>query len=150
MCPLPNEVLEIRPRILGIRTLVGFWSLLAPTIADSRRARVAAAKVIMAIDPKWYRDGLEFVRRNRRWEEQRGVPSSSTRAQVGPSSTQPPEDPLTTPLAQCFAKVPHHPNFGVPRTISHNMYMLDMVQHIFVFITYVVLYLSISGNCRRP
>ena len=111
---------------------------------------MAALKVMMAIDPQWYRDGLDFVRRNRRWEEQTGVPSSLTRARARPLSTQPSQDPLTTLFAQCFAKVPHHSNFGVPRPISHRTYMPSMIPHTFVFITYIVLYLSLSRKCGRP
>ena len=54
MSPLPNAVLGIRPRIAGMRSLAAFWSILAPTVADSRRALVAAAIAMMATDPQWY------------------------------------------------------------------------------------------------
>ena len=128
MSPIPNAVLEIRPRILGVRRLAAFWSILAPMVADSRRALVAAATTMMATDPQWYRAGLEFLRRTRRWEQQNGAPSSSTGPRAAPSATKPPEDPLTAPFAQCFAKVPHHPDFGLPRPISHNTYTPGMVQ----------------------
>ena len=36
MCLLSNEVSEIRPMILGMRSLAGFWSLLAPRVVDSQ------------------------------------------------------------------------------------------------------------------
>ena len=66
MSPLPNAVLDIRLQIAGMRRLAAFWSILAPTVADSRRALVAAATAMMAIDPQWYRAGLDFLRRTRR------------------------------------------------------------------------------------
>ena len=65
MSPLSNAVLDIRPRIPGMRHLATFWSILAPTVADSRRALVAAATSMMASDPQWYRAGLDFLRRTR-------------------------------------------------------------------------------------
>ena len=52
MSPLPNAVLEIRPRIPGMRRLAAFWAILAPMVADSRRALVAAATSMMATNPK--------------------------------------------------------------------------------------------------
>ena len=51
MTPLPNAVLEIRPRIPGMRCLAAFWSILAPTVADSQRALVAAVTTMMVTDP---------------------------------------------------------------------------------------------------
>ena len=36
MCPLSKEVLDIRPKIPGMRSLAQFWSLLEPKIVDSR------------------------------------------------------------------------------------------------------------------
>ena len=66
MSPLPTAVLEIRPRILGMRRLATFWAVLAPTVADSRRALVVAVTSMMATDPKWYRAGLDFLQRHRR------------------------------------------------------------------------------------
>ena len=128
MSPIPNAALEIRPRIPGLRRLAAFWSILAPTVADSRTALVAAATSMMATDPQWYRAGLDFLHRVCRWEQQSGVPSSSTEPRAAPSATEPPEDPLSAPYAQCFAKVPHHPDFGVPRPISHSTYIPGMVQ----------------------
>ena len=99
MSPLSNSFLEIRPRIPSMRRLATFWSILAPTVADSRRALVAAATTMMARDPQWYRAGLDFLRRTCRWEEQNGEPSSLTGARVVPSATQPPGDSLTVPFA---------------------------------------------------
>ena len=128
MSPLPNEVLEIRPRILGMRRLAAIWSILASTIAYSRRALVAAARAMMATNLKWYSAGLDFLRRTRRWEQQSGEPSSSTKACGAPAPTKPPKDPLTVPFAQCFAKVPHHPDFSVPRPIRHPTYTPSMIQ----------------------
>ena len=61
MSPIPNAVLEIRPRIPGIRRLAGFLSILASTVADSRIALVAAATSMMATDPQWYHAGLDFL-----------------------------------------------------------------------------------------
>ena len=127
MSPLSNVVLEIRPRIPGMRRLVAFWSVLAPTVADSRRALVAATTTMMATDPQWYRVGLDFLRRQRRWEQQSGEPSSSNAAHARESATQPPEDPLTASFAQCFAKVPHHPDFGVAWPIMHSTYTPGMI-----------------------
>ena len=99
MSPLPNEVLEIRPKIPGMRCLAAFWAFLEPTVANSRRALVAVARAMMAIDPKWYSAALDFLRQTRRWEQQTGEPSSSTTARVRPVATQPPKDPLTAPFA---------------------------------------------------
>ena len=141
MSPLPNAVLEIRPRIPGMRRLAAFWSVLAPTVADSRRALVAAATTMMATDPQWYRARLNFLRRERRWEHQSGEPSSSNTAHARESATQPPEDPLTAPFAQCFAKVPHHPNFGVARPIMHSTYTSGMINPPSVVCTCIILYL---------
>ena len=135
MSPLPNAVLDIRPRIAGMRCLAAFWSILAPTVANSRRALVAAATAMMATNPQWYRAGLDFLRRTRRWEQQNEEPSSSTRARVAPSVTAPPEDPLIAPFAQCFAKAPHHPDFGLPRPIRRPPNTPDMIQNTFVFLT---------------
>ena len=99
MSPLPNAVLEIRPRIPGMRRVAAFWSSLAPTVADSRRALVATAPAMMGTDLQWYCAGLDFLRRTRRWKQQSGAPSSSTVAQVALPAAQPPEDPLTAPFA---------------------------------------------------
>ena len=123
MSPIPNVVLEIRPRIPGIRRLAAFWSILAPRVVDSRRALVATATSMMATDPQWYRAGLDFLRRTRQWEQRSGEPSSSTGTRAALSTTAPPEDPLTAPFEQCFAKVPYHPDFGVPRPITHSTYI---------------------------
>ena len=147
MSPLPNAVLEIRPRIPGMRRLAAFWSILAPPVADSCQALVAATTTMMATDPQWYRAGLDFLRRQRRWEQQSGEPSSSNAAHAGESATQPPEDPLTAPFAQCFAKVPYHPDFGVARPITHNTYTLGMINPTSVVCTCIILYLKASETC---
>ena len=139
MAPLPNATLDIRPRIPGMRCLAAFWSILAPTVADSRRALVTAARAMMATDPKWYSAGLDFLRRTRRWEQQSGEPSSSTEVRRAEAPTQPPEDPLTAPFAQCFAKAPHHPDFGVPRPIQHSTYIPGMIQQTSVLFMYTIL-----------
>ena len=77
---------------------------------------------MMATDPKWYREGLQFVRRNRWWEDYQLVPASLEVARVEPPPPQPSEDPLTTSYAQCFAKVPHHLDFGIPRLLTRSTY----------------------------
>ena len=128
MSPLSNVVLEIRPQIPGMRRVAAFWVVLALTVADTQRALVAAATSMMATDLKWYQVGLDFLRRHRRWEQQTGEPSSSTATRARQSTTQPLEDPLTTPFAQCFAKVPHHPDFGVAQPITHSTYTPSMIQ----------------------
>ena len=92
---------------------------------------VIVAKVMMATDPQWYRDGLEFVRRNRRWEEQNALPSSLKEAQARPLSTPPLEDPLTASFARCFARILYHPDFGLPRPTSHRTYILGMILFIY-------------------
>ena len=69
MTPLLNAILEIRPRILGMQRLAAFWSILAPMVADSRIALVAAMTAMMATDPQWYRAGLDFLRHSRHWEQ---------------------------------------------------------------------------------
>ena len=56
-----------------------------------------------------------------------------------PAVTEPPEDPLTAPFAQCFAKVPHHPDFGLPRPMRHLPYTPGMIQNTYVFLTYTIL-----------
>ena len=43
------------------------------------------------------------------------MPTSSEAARVEPPPPRPSEDPLTASYAQCFAKVPHHPDLGIPR-----------------------------------
>ena len=80
MSPIPDQALEMKPRIPGLKALSSFWSKLAPDVADSRKAVVAAATTMMATNPKWYIDGLAFVRRNRRWEDHQLVPASSEAA----------------------------------------------------------------------
>ena len=61
MSLLPNAVLEIRLRIPGMQRLPAFWSFLAPTVADSRRALVVASTTMMVTNPKWYRARLDFL-----------------------------------------------------------------------------------------
>lgn len=123
MCPVPDEVLQIRPRVPGLKALAACWSLLPSNVADSRRAVVAAANVMMATAPEQYREGLEFVRRNRRHVDHTAVPSSSQTVQAQPVPSPPPEDPLTAPFARCLAKVPHHPDFGIARPIRRSTYV---------------------------
>ena len=69
MSPVPNAALEIKPTIPGLKGLASFWSKLPPDVADSRKALVAVATSMMATNPKWFMEGLQFVRRNRRWED---------------------------------------------------------------------------------
>ena len=99
MSPILDEALEIKPTIPGLKGLASFWSKLPPDVADSRKALVAAATSMMATDPKWYRAGLQFVRRNRQWEDHQLVPASSEAARVEPAPPRPSEDPLTAPYA---------------------------------------------------
>ena len=77
MSPVPDQALEMKLRIPGLKALSSFWSKLAQDVADSRKAVVAAATTMMATDPKWYMEGLAFVRRNRRWEDHQFLPTSS-------------------------------------------------------------------------
>ena len=65
MSPILDEALEIKPTIPGLKGLASFWLKLPPDVADSRKALVAAATSMLATDLKWYRTGLQFVRRNR-------------------------------------------------------------------------------------
>ena len=67
------------------------------------------------------------MRRNRRWEDHQLVPASSEAARVEPPPPRPSEDPLTAPYAQCFAKVPHHPDFGIPRPVTRSTYTPDTI-----------------------
>ena len=69
MSPIPNQMLEMKPRILGLKALSSLWSKLPPDVVDSQKAVVVAATTMMATDPKWYMEGLVFFRRNRRWED---------------------------------------------------------------------------------
>ena len=64
MSHVPDQALEIKRRIPGLEALSSFWSKLAPDVADSQKAVVATATTMMATDPKWYMEGLAFVRRN--------------------------------------------------------------------------------------
>ena len=128
MALVPDEALEIKPTIPGLKALASFWSKLQADVADSWKAMVAAATSMMATDPKWYREGLQFVRRNRRWEDHQLLPASSEAARVEPPPPRPSEDPLTTEYAQCFAKVPHHPDFGIPRPVRRSMYTPGTIQ----------------------
>ena len=66
MSPVPDQTLQIKPTIPGLKVLVSFWSKLPLSVADSRKALVAAATSMMATNPKWFMEGLQFVRRNRR------------------------------------------------------------------------------------
>ena len=127
MSLVPDAVLKIKPTILGLKALTSFWSKLPPDVVDSRKAVVAAATSMLATDPKWYREGLQFVRRNRRWEDHQLVPSSSEAARVEPPPPRPSEDPLTAEYAQCFAKVPYHPDFGIPCLVTRSTYTLDTI-----------------------
>ena len=122
MCPVPDEAVKIKPMIPGLKVLATFWLKLPQDVADSRKALVAAATSLMATDPKWYREGLQFVQRNQRWEDHRLVPASSEAARVEPPPPRPSEDPLSAPYAQCFAKVPHHPDFGIPHPVTRSTY----------------------------
>ena len=122
MSPVPDEALEIKPTIPGLKALASFWSKLQSDVVDSRKAVVAAATSMMATDPKWYREGLQFVRRNRRWKDHQLLPASSKAARVELPPPRPSEDPLTAEYAQCFAKVPHHPDFGIPRLVPRSTY----------------------------
>ena len=122
MSPVPDEALAIKPTIPGLKALALFWSKLLQDVADSRKGLVAAAIRMMATDPKWYREGLQFVRRNRWWEDHQLVPASSEAARVEPPPPRPSKDPLIAPYAQCFAKVPHHTDFGIPRLVTRSTY----------------------------
>ena len=122
MYPVPDQMLEMKPKIPRLKALSSFWSKLAPDVADSRKAVVAAATTMMAIDPKWYMEGLAFVRRNRRWEDHQFLLASSEAARAELPPTKPSEDPLTAPYARCFAKVPYHPDFGLPRPVTRSTY----------------------------
>ena len=122
MSDVADEALEIKPTIPGLNALASFWSKLPPDVADSRKALVVVATSMMATDPKWYREGLQFVRRNRRWEDHQLVPASSEATRVEPPPARPSEDPLTASDAQCFVKVPHHPDFGIPCPVTRSMY----------------------------
>ena len=95
MSLVPDDALKIKPTIPGLKALASLWSKLLPDVADSRKAVVAAATSMLATDPKWYRAGLQFVRRNRRWEDHQLVPASSEAARVEPPPPRPSEDPLT-------------------------------------------------------
>ena len=99
MSPVPDQALHIKPTIPGLKALASFWSKLPPSVADSRKALVAAATSMMATNPKWFLEGLQFVRRNRRWEDHQLVPASSEAARVEPPPARPFEDPLTAPYA---------------------------------------------------
>ena len=124
MSPVPDQALEMRLQIPGLKALSSFWSKLAQDVADSWKAVVAAATTMMATDPKWYMEGLAFVRRNRRWEDHQFLPASSEPARTELPPTKPFEDPLTAPYARCFAKVPFHPDFGLPRPVTQSTYTL--------------------------
>ena len=65
MSHVPNEALKIKPTIPGLKALSSFWSKLSLDVANSRKALVATATSMMAMDPKWYEEGLQFVRKNR-------------------------------------------------------------------------------------
>ena len=122
MSPVPDQALEMKSRIPGLKALSSFWSKLAQDVVDSRKAVVAAATTMMATDPKWYMEGLAFVRRNQRWEDHQFLPASSEAARTELPPTKPSEDPLTAPYARCFAKVPFHPDFGLPRLVTRSTY----------------------------
>ena len=122
MSPVPDEALEIKPTIPGLKGLASFWSKLPPDVADSRKALVVAATSMMATNPKWFMEGLQFVRRNQQWEDHQLVPASLEAACVEPPPPRPSEDPLTASYAQCFAKVPHHLDFGIPRPVTRSTY----------------------------
>ena len=118
MTLVPNQALEIKLRILGLKALPLFWSKLAPDVADTRKAMVAATTTMMATDPKWYMEGLAFVRRHQQWEDHQFLLASSkaTRAELPP--TKPSEVPLIAPYVSYFAKVPYHLDFGLPRLVT--------------------------------
>ena len=59
-----DQTLEIKPRIPGLKAISSFKSKLAPNVVDSQKVVVAAATTMMATDPKWYMEGLAFLRRN--------------------------------------------------------------------------------------
>ena len=65
MSHIPDEALEIKPTIHGLKGLASIWSKLQLDVADSRKALVATAMSMMATNPKWFMEGLQFVRRNR-------------------------------------------------------------------------------------
>ena len=131
MSPVPDQALQIKPTVPCLKALASFWSKLPPSLTDSRKALVAAATSMMAMNPKWFMEGLQFVRRNRQWEDHQFVPASSEAVRVEPPPPQPSEDPLTAPYAQCFAKVPHHPDFGIPRPVTRSMYTPGTIYFLF-------------------
>ena len=124
MSPVPDQALQIKLTIPRLKALVSFWSKLPPSVADSQKALVAAATSMMATNPKWFLEGLQFVQRNRRWEDHQMVPASSepVRVELPRPRPRPSEDPLTALYAKCFAKVPHHPDFGIPRPVTRSTY----------------------------
>ena len=69
MSHVPDAALEIKPTIPGLKGLASFWLKLPPDVADSQKALVAALTSMMATNPKWFMEGLQFVRRNRWWED---------------------------------------------------------------------------------
>ena len=69
MSPIPEEVLEIKATISILKALALFWSKLPPDVVDLRKALVAVVTSMMAMDPKWYRERLQFVRRNQWWKD---------------------------------------------------------------------------------
>ena len=83
MSHVPDETFEIKLTIPGLKGLASFWSKLQPDVADSRKALVAVATSMMATNPKWFMEGLQFVRRNRRWEDHQLVLASSEAARIG-------------------------------------------------------------------
>ena len=84
MSPIPDEALEIKPKVPGLKALTSFWSKLPPDVVESRKALVAAPTSMMATNPKWFIEGLQFVRRNRQWEDHQLVLASSEVARVEP------------------------------------------------------------------
>ena len=69
MSYVQDHALQMKPIVPGLKALASFWSKLLLSVVDSRKALVVATTSMMATNPKWFMEGLQFVRRNRRWED---------------------------------------------------------------------------------
>ena len=128
LSPIEDSVLQMTPMISGMKTVAKWWSKLPSEVADSRKAVVAAATTMMATDKANYAAALRHINNKRKLEEKnKGSASTSQAVRDMTTPTPPPEDPLTTPFAKCFALVPHHPSFGPARPRKTTSYTPSML-----------------------
>jgi hypothetical protein len=121
-------VLQMTPMISGVKTIAKWWSKLPLEVADSRKAVVTAATTMMTTDKANYVAALRHIKNKQKLQEKNKRSASSSQAVRDMTSpTPPPEDPLTTSFAKCFALVSHHPSFGHARPKRTSSYIPSML-----------------------